>query len=143
MYGVWFEYRQADPPPFNLCSNAGSTHTSISQTQPLDIMLSSCIQLVGYDAELVHSTCLDEYGEACSDWNPNLSCLTAVWSWPSCCSSVSGSWQSSYSLRHLYVEQQFFVFFQILREFIAMRLKRKQSMKSQFSCQSNYLFLSE
>ncbi len=25
-----------------------------------------------------------------------------------CCSSVSGSWQSSYSLRHLYVEQQFF-----------------------------------
>ncbi len=25
-----------------------------------------------------------------------------------CCSSVSGSWQSSYSLRHLYVEQPFF-----------------------------------
>ncbi len=38
----------------------------------------------------------------------------ALWSWPPCCSSVSGSWQSSYRLRHLYVEQQFF-FFQILR----------------------------
>ncbi len=34
--------------------------------------------------------------------------LTAVWSWPLCCSSVSGSWQSSYSLCHLYVEQQLF-----------------------------------
>ncbi len=31
-----------------------------------------------------------------------------VWSWPLCCSSVSWSWQSSYSLHHLYVEQQFF-----------------------------------
>ncbi len=29
-------------------------------------------------------------------------------SWPSCCSSVSGSWQSSYSLHNLYVAQQFF-----------------------------------
>ncbi len=28
--------------------------------------------------------------------------------WPPCCSSFSGSWQSSYSLRHLYVEQQLF-----------------------------------
>ncbi len=27
---------------------------------------------------------------------------------PPCWSSVSGSWQSSYSLRHLYVDQQFF-----------------------------------
>ncbi len=34
------------PPPFNLCSNAGSTHKSISQTQPLDIMLSTCTQLL-------------------------------------------------------------------------------------------------
>ncbi len=33
---------------------------------------------------------------------------TAVWSWPPCCSSVSGSWQSSYSICHIYVEQQFF-----------------------------------
>ncbi len=30
------------------------------------------------------------------------------WSWPPCCSSVSGYWQSFYSLHHLYVEQQFF-----------------------------------
>ncbi|CAI9607339.1 unnamed protein product [Staurois parvus] len=34
------------PHPFNLCSNAGSTHTSISQRQPLDMMLSTCTQLL-------------------------------------------------------------------------------------------------
>ncbi len=71
----------------------------------------------GYDAEHVHSTSFVDHCEACSEWN--LSCQTAIWSWPQCCSSVSGSWQSSYSLRHLYVEQQFF--FQILGEFFAMR----------------------
>ncbi len=32
--------------PFNLCSNAGSIHTSISQTQPLDMMLSTSTQLL-------------------------------------------------------------------------------------------------
>ncbi len=32
--------------PFNLGSNAGSTHTSISQTQPLDMTLSMCTQLL-------------------------------------------------------------------------------------------------
>ncbi len=36
----------ASPHPFNLCSNAGSTHTSISQTQSLDMMLSTCPQLL-------------------------------------------------------------------------------------------------
>ncbi|CAI9533159.1 unnamed protein product [Staurois parvus] len=30
--------------PFNLCSNAGSTHTSISQRPPLDMTLSTCTQ---------------------------------------------------------------------------------------------------
>ena len=34
------------PYPFNLCSNAGSTHTSISQSQPLDMTLSTGIQLL-------------------------------------------------------------------------------------------------
>ncbi len=34
--------------------------------------------------------------------------LNRCMSWPPCCSSVSGSWQSSYSLCHLYVEQQLF-----------------------------------
>jgi len=34
------------PHPFNLCSNAGSTHTSISQTQPLDMTLSTRTQLL-------------------------------------------------------------------------------------------------
>ncbi len=34
------------PHPFNLCSNAGSTHASISQTQPLDMTLSMCTQLL-------------------------------------------------------------------------------------------------
>ncbi|CAI9561985.1 unnamed protein product [Staurois parvus] len=29
-----------------LCSNAGSTHTSISQRQPLDMTLSTCTQLL-------------------------------------------------------------------------------------------------
>ncbi len=30
------------PHPFNLCSNVGSTHTFISQTQPLDLTRSTC-----------------------------------------------------------------------------------------------------
>ncbi len=34
------------PHSFNLCCNAGSTHTSISQTQPLDMTLSTCTQLL-------------------------------------------------------------------------------------------------
>ncbi len=34
------------PHPFNLCSNASSTHTSISQTQPLNMTLSTCTQLL-------------------------------------------------------------------------------------------------
>ncbi|CAI9534523.1 unnamed protein product [Staurois parvus] len=44
------------PHPFNLCSNTGSTHTSISQRQPLDMTLSTCTSLVNH-------------GEACSEWN--------------------------------------------------------------------------
>ncbi len=97
---LWFENWQADPPPLQPLQQCWQ-HSYVYFPNTTS----------GYDAELVHSTCLDEYGEACSDWNPNLSCLTAVWSWPSCWSSVSGSWQSSYSLRHLYVEPQFFFFF--------------------------------
>ncbi len=46
------------PPPFNLCSNAGSTHTSISG-----------YDVSGYDAEHVHSTSSVDHGEACSEWN--------------------------------------------------------------------------
>ncbi|CAI9551013.1 unnamed protein product [Staurois parvus] len=34
------------PHPFNLYSNAGSTHTSISERQPLDMTLSTCTQLL-------------------------------------------------------------------------------------------------
>ncbi len=34
------------PHPFNNYSNAGNTHTSISQTQPLDMTLSMCTQLL-------------------------------------------------------------------------------------------------
>ncbi len=34
------------PHPFNLCSNAGRTHMSISQIQPLDMTLSTCTQLL-------------------------------------------------------------------------------------------------
>ncbi|CAI9542101.1 unnamed protein product, partial [Staurois parvus] len=32
------------PHPFNFCSNAGSSHTSISQRQPLDMTLSMYTQ---------------------------------------------------------------------------------------------------
>ena len=32
--------------PFNLCSNGGSSHTSISQSQPLDMTLSMGTQLL-------------------------------------------------------------------------------------------------
>ncbi len=83
------------PYPFNLCRKVGSTHTSISQTQPLDMMLSRCTQLLWSTMArpALSGTCPVK---------------TAVWSWPPCCSSVSGSWQSSYSLRHLYVERQLF-----------------------------------
>ncbi len=73
--------------PFFFCSNAGRTHTSIFP-----------YTTSGYDAEHVHSTSLVDHGEAC--W-------TAVWSWPQCCRLVSAYLQSSYSLSHLYVEQQF------------------------------------
>ncbi len=44
--GVWSEHWQADPHPFKLCSDAGNTHMSISQTQPLDMMLSTSTQLL-------------------------------------------------------------------------------------------------
>ncbi len=78
------------PYPFNLCSNAGITHTSISQTQPLDMTLSMCTQLL---------------------WStmarPVLSGIFPVKPlYVLGHSSVSGSWQTSYSLRHLYVEQK-------------------------------------
>ncbi len=75
------------PHPFNLYRIAGSTHMSISQTQPLDMTLSTCPQLI---------------------WSTMARPVVYVWSWPPCCSSVSGSWQSSYILHHLYVEQQLF-----------------------------------
>ncbi|CAI9603639.1 unnamed protein product [Staurois parvus] len=34
------------PHPFNPCSNAGSTHMSISQRQPLDMTVITCTQLL-------------------------------------------------------------------------------------------------
>ena len=46
---VWcMVWALTDWPPhrFNLCSNAGSTHTSIFHRQPLDMMLSMCTQLL-------------------------------------------------------------------------------------------------
>ncbi len=93
---VWSEHWQAELHPFNLGSNAGSTHTSISQTQPLDMMLSKCTQLLW-------STMVRPVLSRNCPVKP----LYGLY-WPPCCSSVSGSWQSSYSLCHLYVEQQFF-----------------------------------
>ena len=49
VYGLSTDRLTLPPPqpqPFNLCSNAGSTHTSISQSQPLDMMLSTGTQLL-------------------------------------------------------------------------------------------------
>ncbi len=78
------------PHPFNFCNNAGSTHTSISQTQPLDMTLSMCTQLLWSTMArpVLSGTCPVKplYGLG----------------------SVSGSSPFSYSLRLLYVEQQFF-----------------------------------
>ncbi len=83
------------PHPFNLCSNAGSTHKSISQTQLLDMTLSTCTQLLWSTMArpVLSGTCPVKllYG---------LGHRAAA--------QFQGSWQSSYSLRHLYVEQQFF-----------------------------------
>ncbi len=70
-------------------------HTSISQTQRLDMMLSKCTQLL----------CSTMVRPVLSGTCPVKPLYVLG---PPCCSSVSGSWQSSYSLRHLYVEQLFF-----------------------------------
>ncbi len=80
------------PHPFNLCSNAGSTHTSISQTQPLDMTLRTCTQLLWSTMarSVLRGTC---------PFKP-------LYGLGHRAAAVSGSWQSSYSLRHLYVEQR-------------------------------------
>ncbi len=87
--------RLPPPPPFNLGNNAGSTHTSVSQTQPLDMMLSACTQLLWstMPRPVLSGTCpvktlyvLDHRAAA----------------------QFQGLVQYSYSLRHLYVEQQIF-----------------------------------
>ncbi len=95
MCGLWSEHWQADPPPLQPLQQCWQhSYVYFPNTNS------------GYDAEHVHSTSLVDHGEVCSECN--LSCKTDVWSWPLYCSSVSGSWQSSYSLCHLYVEQQLF-----------------------------------
>ncbi len=95
VYGLSTDRLTPHPPPINLCSNAGSTQTSVSQTQPLVMMLSTCSQLLWSTMArpVLSGTCPVK---------------TALWSWPPCCSSVLGSWQSSFSLHHLYVEQYIF-----------------------------------
>ncbi len=95
---VWSEHWQADPPP---------------PLQPLQ----QCWQhsyvyfpntTSGYDTEHMHSTSLVDHGEAVLSGTCHVKPLYG--SWPLCCSLVSGSWQSSYSPSHLYVEQQLFFF---------------------------------
>ncbi len=102
-YGLSTDMLTPPPPPpphpFNLCSNARSTHTSISKTQPLDMMLSTCTQLLW-------STMARPVLNGTRPVKP----LYGLGSLAPCCSSVSGSWQSSYSLHHLYVKQQSFFF---------------------------------
>ncbi len=73
-------------------SNAGSTHMSISKTEPLDMTLSTCTQLLWSTMArpVLSGTCPVKllYGLGHR--------------------AAAQSWQSSYSLRHLYVEQQLF-----------------------------------
>ncbi len=90
MCGVWSEHWQANPPPLQPLQQCWQHSYVCSQTQPLDMTLSTCTQL------LWSTMARPVLSEA---W-------TAVWSWPPCYISVSGFWQFSYSLRHLYVEQQ-------------------------------------
>ncbi len=94
------------PHPFNLCSSAGSTHSSISQTQPLDMTRSTCTQLLWSTMArpVLSGTCpvkllygLGHYAAAQFQGLGNLLIAYA----------------------HLFVEQHFF--FQILRELFAMR----------------------
>ncbi len=83
------------PSPSTYAAMLAATHTSISKTQPLDMTLSTCTQLLWSTmARPVLS-------------GPVLLNRCMVLG-PPCCSSVSGYWQSSYSLCHLYVEQQLF-----------------------------------
>ncbi|CAH2254937.1 Hypothetical predicted protein [Pelobates cultripes] len=49
-YGLCID--RLTPHPFNLCSNAGSTYTSISQRQPLYMTLSTCTQLLWSTMEM-------------------------------------------------------------------------------------------
>ncbi len=69
------------------------------------------------DAQHKDSTSLIDPCKACSKWNPSLK--TSVWPWPLYCNSVPGCYWTSYSLGHLCGEQK--IFFQILREFFAVR----------------------
>lgn len=76
--GTWFD-------PFNLCSNADSTHTSIFKRHPLNMMLSTCTQLLWW-----------------SRWGP-------FWAEPVLLNHQHQSEeQSSSSVGHPYIEQQFF-----------------------------------
>ncbi len=74
------------PHPFNLCSNAGSTHTSISQTHPLDMTLSTCTQLYWSTMArpVLNGTCPVKplYG---LDWPPCFSSVSGFWQTPSLC----------------------------------------------------------
>ncbi len=96
MVWVWTGW-PPPPPPFNLCSNAGSTHTSISQHNLRIWRWAHALKFFGRPWRglfWVEPFLLNH----CMVLAPR-------------CSSVSGSWQSSYSLCHLHVEQQFFFFF--------------------------------
>ncbi|CAI9561813.1 unnamed protein product [Staurois parvus] len=71
---VWSTDRLTPPTPSPSAAMLAALISSIFQRQPLLelLTLSTCTHLLWVD-----------HGEACVEWN--LSCYTAVWSWPPCC----------------------------------------------------------
>ncbi len=57
------------------------------------------------DAQHKDSTSLIDPCNACSEWNPSLK--TSLLPWSLYCNSVPGCYRTSYSLRHLWGEPQF------------------------------------
>ena len=110
------------PHPFNLCSNAGSTHTSIFQIQALDMTLSTCTQLLWSTMArpVLSGTCPVKplYGlghRAAAQFQRvwNLLIGEAIFMW-----SINS-------------------FSQILREFFAMRCHVEHPLASMRECESN------
>ncbi len=89
--GIWSEHWQADPPPLQPLQQCWQ-HSNVYFPNTTS----------GYDTQLLWF----DHGEACSEWKPVL--LNRCMVLATVLQLSFRVWQSSYSLRHLYVEQQFF-----------------------------------